>query len=598
MSHSSFTPIIFAQDVSAADEAARTGIAHASVRRGKISVYIPDGNEMRIEHSPYPQIPFRLNDMGRGDPYAWKLVLMWMLDELVPNPLIIIDHDHPFRELIIFANAWNSLSYGLRFAVPMPTIRVTEYALLGNSVINLFTKSEIEGHFRKKYIGPYYAALSLDELTAKLDVCPVKNSKTRLAKVVREIAPRDQSVADEKPIKLLVLSYFSGPCRAVAVQRINYWLEEISKISDGKIEVHLATAIDWDSEADNVPIKGFPTENLHFVPDHNVASLTTDFGELPVWGPRFIVSELRNATSFNTLSYYWRYALEEYFEESDLKFDVVLISGNPFACFDFAAFAKQRWRSRIILDYRDPFANNPRFAYRDEQREAARYAERGYNFQSDLAVSVNRDSTDLIEFSDEINTLVIENGFDERILDDVKVKDLDKQFANFVHAGSLYHDRSPTAILRSLDVKKHRLHHIGGEAGIDADLLDAPVLVLHGRQTYNDTLGIVGGADCGVVFLSESAFETTTKIYDYLAMGIEVLICTHGEPHVGALSQILEGCEGIHWCKNSEEGVAEFLKTYTPNRRSKKTPNDRFSRRHSTSILIDQIYNLTGKGGQ
>ncbi len=592
MSNSSFTPIVFAQDLSAADEAGQSGIAHAVYRRGKISLYIPEANSIRVEHLPIPAEPFVLNSLGRSPNHAWKLVVMRLQQETVPNPLIIIDHNHPLRELMIFANAWSSLAYGLRFALSMQAIRELDYALLGNSKVNLFTKPEIETDFRKKYIGPYYAANSLSDLISKLDIIGANTSKAGLEARHKSQEISNSSQSDTPSVKFLMVSYFSGPCRAVAVQRINYWMEKISEISEGRIETHLATAINWDAEQDNISAKEFPINNLHHIPDHNIACMVKDFAEFPGWGAKFIESERKNARSFNTLSYYWRYGLEEYFAEKNLEFDVVLISGNPFACFDFAAFAKRQWRARVILDYRDPFANNPRFAYRDDQREAARYIERGYNFQSDLAVSVNQDSTDLIEFSDEINTFVIENGFDERILADVKVKPLEDKYINLVHAGSLYHDRSPTAILRALDVDKHRLHHIGGEAGIDTDLLDAPVLVLHGRQSYSDTLGIIGGADCGIVFLSETAFETTTKIYDYLAMGIDVLICTHGEIHVGALNQILQGCEGIHWCKNTEQDVTNFLKTYKPNRGGKKVPNNRFSRHHSTKVLIDKIYEL------
>ena len=577
-------PIILSQALDPSAEVKRTSIHHGLMHGGKISVYIPNDASPNIKEIPLPTAPFLLRHLGSADHSAWKFVIMWLQEEFVEHPLIIFDHDHPLRELMVFADAWTNLPYGLRFATPIPTVRVVEYALLSNSKINLFTAPEIEADFREKYIGPYRSANSESDLLSQVEEISQRLVKKKARPSASGSLPTAQASNGDDPIKLLVISYYSGPCRAVAVQRINYWFDEISEISGGEIETHLATAIDWSEER----------ENLHVVPDHNTASLLSSEGKLPQWSSEFIATEQRNAKSFNTLSYYWRYALEQYFDARDLHFDAVVISGNPFACFDFAAYAKQRWHARIILDYRDPFANNPRILYEPEARDLARYVETGYMFQSDAVLAVNNHCVDLLEAREDVNAVVVPNGFDERILNAVKSKTLTEGVINFVHAGAFYHDRSPKNILSSMDSNNHRFHHVGSVSGIESDLVDHEAFVEHGRKSYTDTLEVVGGADCGVVFLSETNFETTTKIFDYLAMGIDILLCTQGELRSGALNDILAGHKRVFWCQNTDAGVANFLKSYRPRRRKGKDARatERFSRHHSTKILVEKIYEL------
>ena len=145
-----------------------------------------------------------------------------------------------------------------------------------------------------------------------------------------------------------------------------------------------------------------------------------------------------------------------------------------------------------------------------------------------------------------------------------------------------------------MDSNNHRFHHVGSVSGIESDLVDHEAFVEHGRKSYTDTLEVVGGADCGVVFLSETNFETTTKIFDYLAMGIDILLCTQGELRSGALNDILAGHKRVFWCQNTDAGVAKFLESYQPRRRKGKDARatERFSRHHSTKILVEKIYEL------
>jgi hypothetical protein len=110
---------------------------------------------------------------------------------------------------------------------------------------------------------------------------------------------------------------------------------------------------------------------------------------------------------------------------------------------------------------------------------------------------------------------------------------------------------------------------------------------------YIDTLGVIGGAQCGIIFLSESAFETTTKVYDYLAMGIDILVLVDA-PEVlktGGLGELLAGYPRVHWVANTPEGIREFLAGYCPSVHD-GLGDERFSRRRSTSQFVATLLRL------
>jgi hypothetical protein len=510
---------------------------------------------------------------------GWIDAIHWLRDLAGPDPLVIVDYDHPLRELVLMARARDAFTYGLYLREGLKRVAALDYALLSAARLLVFDTEAIEAAFKKLYVGPYHALFRDDRFAEELE-----HHRRRTGEPAPEPKAALETVAapvDEETRRLLLISYFAGPCRTVGVQRINYWAEQIEALSKGAFEVHLATAIDQPN----------PDAKLHVVPDLHLASALGTEPAFPEWAIGFHETESRDAKCFNTLSYYWRYALEAYFERLDLTFDAVLISGNPFPVFDFAAFAKRRWNARVLLDYRDPFANNPRMRYSDEARQHARYVEKGYNLQADLALVVNDDCLDYIESREDIPAVTIANGFDERVLDQVEVQALPGDAIKFVHAGSLYYDRSPRPFLASLQPGRHEFHHVGSTAGIDEDLLNVQGLTTHGRRSYAETLGILGGGDCGIVYVSKTAFETTTKVYDYLALGLDILICSHGELRSGALATVLGDYPGLHWCSNDEDGIRAFLASYIPTKR-RSSGDMTYSRRHATEKLIRTLQDL------
>lgn len=570
-----FFPIVFSEEAVGGAEIAATGIAQAVVDSGSISVFHATADGTEAVQMPIPEKALRLEDLSSHNGTEWAFLAQWFRKKFGSNVTFVVDANHPLRNFAILAKRVADIGYTVRIHEHITPLSPKNYAFFGGANAFIFESDALEADFRTKYVGPYRVTRNLSNVAAGVP----------LQARGRPSPEADVSTAN-RPKRLLLVAYFSGPSRSVGAQRINYWFEEIERISGGEIEVELATATDWG-------LGDHPSKKAHYVPDQHIAELIDDDGSLPLWAQRFRDSEIQNASHFNTLSHYWRIALERYFESRDSHFDWVLISGSPFPCFDFAAFAKRIWYANVVFDYREPFANNPRMLYGPEGRERARYCERGYNFQADLAIAVNNTCKEMIEAPTGLEVTVVENGFDERVLDRVTVRELAEDRINFVHAGSFGRDRNPRVLLETLDPTLHRFHHVGNAAGIDPDLLPSAALNRHGYLPYVDTLGVIGGAQCGVIFLSESTFETTTKVYDYLAMGIDILVLLDA-PEVqktGALGELLARHPRVHWVANTPEGIREFLAGYSPSVRD-GLGDKRFSRRRSTSQLVDTLLRL------
>lgn len=474
-------------------------------------------------------------------------------------------HNSRDIKLYLFVSHLLDVKFGVTFVSAPARVAVEDYAFYTQAKFMHFPCQVSEQDFNKKYI------------------CPLPGNDT--AKDVKALLPKS---IDKK--KLLLVGYFAGPCRTVGVLRINYWFETIAELSNQGWEVELATAIDWPDRPGNV----------HYVADKHFTSLLPVASDLeprpPRWKLLFRRVEEDYAKSVSTLGFFWRYGLERYFDERpECVYDAVVITGNPFSYFDFAAYAKAKWSSKVLLDYRDPFANNPRFKYTDEARQKAQFIEQGYNFQADCLLTVNDDCIPYTVNSGDIPIKVVANGFDDRTSAGIPVPLRESEGVHFVHAGAIYYDRSPTALLENLESGKHFFHHVGKLDGINAALIESDTFISHGQCTYEDTLEKIGAGHCGVVFVSEAGFETPTKLYDYIAMGLDILVCTIGPVNHGALSVVLKQWPRVFWCKNSPEGVKQFLDDYQPLANKCEGNSMLYSRKDSTQELIGLLDELVSE---
>ena len=123
--------------------------------------------------------------------------------------------------------------------------------------------------------------------------------------------------------KILFISYYFSPEKTVAAQRVSYWAKNIKEHVDIDIEVDVITAseqcIEETSRIDNI----FHVSN----------SRTGLLGHL-------FKSDL-GAT--------WFYDLKEHFSKNKKKYDVVVITGNPFLHFFLSKNRLNLKQYRLLL---------------------------------------------------------------------------------------------------------------------------------------------------------------------------------------------------------------------------------------------------------
>jgi glycosyltransferase involved in cell wall biosynthesis len=496
----------------------------------------------------------------------WLAVARALGRRFAAGSLFVLRADDPLLPLAMMMKKHFAIDYLLWDLNAASASGVRACALLGSARAVSLAPGVERATIESKFVAPLRvlgAPSEIPALIAEPQAVPVAEATT---------------ASDARPMRVLLVAYFAGPCPTVGVARPNYWFEQFDRLSNGRTETHLVTAV-------RPP---HPSARLHHVPDLHGITLTEANDVRSKWVSEFVATEARRAKQVNTLGYFWRIALERYFAASDLHFDAVIISGNPFAYFDFASFARARWSSRVVLDYRDPFALNPVMNYDANARETATYIEAGYNFQADLILAVNNECVARIVGHEEHPTAVVANGYDERIAAEVVPVALNKQRINLIHAGALNHYRSLDELLEVLDGGRHCLHHVGTPPPLAQGVQERDVLVLHGRQSYRETLALIAGADCGIVFLSDSGFESTTKVFDYLCFDLDVLVISPDATPRGPLADIGTAGGKLHWVRNTRADLTAFLTDYVPSARRAEA-GQVYSRAASTQRLLELL---------
>ena len=565
MAHS--TPLIVCANADVSEElAARLGANRISVSDGRMEMLDPSGRSV-TPFFPLPEQEANLQSLAAGSATQWNALLDNLCGNFAAPPHIFLESDHPLRELFLLGSRRGLLCYSLYIRQTPQRLALLEYAIVSAAVQIVFADEAAHTAFCKIFVGAYQTAqLSAESLETGLQAA-------------RSCAPDWPEPTEETRLRVLIVAYFAGHCSTVGAKRVNYWFDQMQSISGGKIEVELASAMPYDS----------PPGRHHYVPNYDLAEIL-DAGSPNEWQMAFMQTEADQRRNFTTLSHYWRLGLERYFDARDCRFDVVIISGNPFSVFDFAKFARRKWSARVVLDYRDPFAFNPRFKYSDAARAEAAYVERGYNLQADLITVVNDDCIKLVAGPVDAKITVVMNGYDERQMEAAVVARLpEARPVTFVHAGSIFHDRSPTSLVKALDPDRHRFIHVGSLAGLNDEVVNHPAATLYGPLPYVEALARIAGGHIGVVFLSESGFETPTKLYDYVGLGLELLICTHGPINEGPIARLFKDMEGVHWCRNTPKDLSRFVESYTPGKGISPEIRYLFSRRHGLEKLIEDL---------
>ncbi|MGJ8562578.1 MAG: hypothetical protein ACSHXY_03400 [Alphaproteobacteria bacterium] len=492
--------------------------------------------------------------------------LYMMLRRCIDDGLVIYHHNVHYFELMRKVILKSSLPYAIWAGAEQSFNWKQQHFISGARYVFCFEDAH-RAAWKSKFV---YAC----DLIKKPDVSRFK--KALKASARRSFIEPLSKPKKAKELNVLLVSYFMPPAETVAVHRLNYWhnmLPKIAKKEGKKINVSTLTALE-SFENDDKYIVVRDRDNI------DVNSLDT----------QKLVARYQDAR-MNYFSAYWADHVKAYFENHPkAHYDCIVISGNPFCYFDLGEYFKEKFGAKVILDFRDPFAHNPRFVYSDKHKALAVELESQYLASADHILSVNKYCLDSIGIGDEKQGLVVANGYDESVSDTVKPIPLRTQDdrINFVYTGSFYADRKPDLFLAELKKKTHNLIHIGRTAATDSHLDQYPALERYGLMTYEEVIGYCHNMQAGIIFTSGAAFEQTTKIFDYIACDIDIIIVTDGEVKTGELHNLTKDLAGTYWVKNNPADIGKFLKSYKPKRRKRKT-RALYSRLGQTKKLYDII---------
>lgn len=558
------TPVVFSDDPAITDLARSRGWK-VILRDGQL-LRIAGLDEKQTLAMPEPSLRIERGSLEAANHPLWANVLNWLAKH-VHRPLPVVEPNGYAMELALWAAASRGWPLGVWLDDQFPIGSPGAIALLTAASGFVFADPAHRDSFTGRW------PVTIRELQAT-PLVPLPDP-----------TPPAALRRDDDAIRVLLVGYYSGPAATVGVQRVNYWFERLEELSEGRVKVDLVTATQWPETPDRV----------HVVPDLGPASLTDGTGPLEPWAVQTLAGYRERAYPPSAhVAGYWAWALERYFEARDDHYDVVVLSGNPFAYFDFAHYARRRWFARTVVDYRDPFALNPRASLSEEARADAIESERGWNLLADAVTAVNDVTARLVVPSGpDQRIVVVPNGFDERSMHAPARSPHEPGAAvRLGHAGQVFAQSPIVPLLKALAGRDAELHHLG------VPLPDAhgANVTNHGRVDRDTVLATLTRLDAGVAYVTASGIETPTKVFDYLLAGLDIILLHHGTVEESALYPMLQGVAGVHWVHDDEESIAEFLSQYRPQRHDDPERASRFSRASTTKVLLKLIEELGDHG--
>ncbi|HIO38833.1 MAG TPA: hypothetical protein EYN27_07770 [Rhodospirillales bacterium] len=362
-------------------------------------------------------------------------------------------------------------------------------------------------------------------------------------------------------MRVLFISYFFEPFGGVGAKRMSYWANNLRKHS---IESHVLTATKQPKE----------NPNITYIPAKASTSLLRYFIKDP---------------GLN-----WITELQNYFDlKTEFKYDFVIISGGPFMHFPIGNYLSKKFGTKVLLDFRDPFSDNPSFKDNWLKKTIKSFFERQFIRGATALVTVNKFCASLIANSNKPVHL-IDNGFNE-----AEVSATYNPFKNktpiIAHAGTFIHGvRSPEVFLETLNESfkdKIEFHQYGKDSPYFEPYRHASFFTYRGMRDYKVLMKELARADICLLITEGKSFESTTKVFDYIGLNKKILILTGGEPKTGNLHELTKTYPNLVWAKQAPQAIKEAMDELI---RMEVKPFDAYpySRAHSLDRLVALLKSL------
>jgi hypothetical protein len=325
-------------------------------------------------------------------------------------------------------------------------------------------------------------------------------------------------------MKGLLIAYSFAPDKNVGALRPTYWAEEMGQLTGVDLDVVTATHSDT--------VESRFKKNI-------IPNISSSF-----WS--FLIKD-EGLT--------WRKDLQKYFNSIDVtEYDFVLFTGGPFFHFSLGKFFEKKGL-KVIFDYRDPYSYNPRHKDKGLKKAIKTWFENINLKYADVVVTVNDACHNYIGTGLNLNRGVVPNGYDERIIPKEKKGKFDY---DLFYAGRFYWE--PSEFFEGVLHSDYTLAHAGVPQNHVHPVVNSSQFTQLGLLSQKEMYGELQKAEIGIVFTIDVPFESTTKLYDYLALNKKILVITQGEPHVGVLKRELANYPNYKWVKNDLEAIVNGIK--------------------------------------
>ena len=178
---------------------------------------------------------------------------------------------------------------------------------------------------------------------------------------------------------------------------------------------------------------------------------------------------------------------------------------------------------------------------------------------------------------------MIDNGFDERVLENIKQKKQEEvSHFSIAATGRVDDDFEMKYFFDAVkSLPDTEFNYIGKHRfdGYDNQYKHC------GFLPYEQALEFISGADLCVLFTGGMAFESSTKIFDYLALNKKILIITQGKIRTGSLHEITKDYPNIFWAENNTESIYSAIQNAKKHKHIEQDTS-RFSRAEGLNKLI------------
>jgi hypothetical protein len=257
--------------------------------------------------------------------------------------------------------------------------------------------------------------------------------------------------------------------------------------------------------------------------------------------------------------------------------------------FGLSDLFHKKYNSKVILDYRDPFSNNPIFQNSRIKILIKSFFEKKFNSSADAIITVNKYCAKLIPHFYNKKNAIIQNGYDESVAIS-SINNPDKYPVKIIYAGKLYF---------SLDNIDHAIRNeecVLTYMGVDYEnVIPTDIINNKGLLSYKDTLEQMQEHHVGLIQSTAYRHQSTTKVFDYIRSKLIILVVLNKESDSeSSLKDELKSFPNVFWCNNNANSISEQIQKIKQHKYIEVDNMlvEKYSRRNQMIILKDLIEKL------